>query len=157
MKAMTANEVLHETIVIERTYDADAGRVFAFFADPALRAIWGVPSDTAVIIYDEANFAIGGRDVFRCGAKSDPKYRGETHYLHIVAGSHIVSSETIDADGKRLSASLTTVQFLPKGTQTKLTLTVQIAAFEGRDMIEGTKFGHNAALANLAKALSGAA
>jgi hypothetical protein len=32
-----------------------------------------------------------------------------------------------------------------------------MAAFEGRDMIEGTKFGHNAALANLAKALGGAA
>ena len=104
-----------------------------------------------------ANFAIGGRDVFRCGAKSDPKYHGETRYLHIVPESHIVSSETIDADGKRLSASLTTVQLMPKGTQTKLTLTVQVAAFEGRDMIEGTRFGHNAALANLAKALSGAA
>jgi uncharacterized protein YndB with AHSA1/START domain len=153
---MTANPVLHETIVIERTYDAAVARVFALFADPVARAKWGVPSDTAVIIYDQAKFAIGGRDVFRCGAKSDPKYHGETHYLHIVPESHIVSSETIDADGKRLSASLTTVQFMPKGTKTKLILTVQIAAFEGRDMIEGTKFGHNAALANLAKALSGA-
>lgn len=154
---MTANQVLHETIVIERTYDAAVARVFAAFADPVMRAKWGVPSDTAVIIYDEANFAIGGRDVFRCGAKGDPKYHGETRYLHIVPENHIVSSETIDADGKRLSASLTTVQLMPKGTQTKLTLTVQVAAFEGRDMIEGTKFGHNAALANLAKALSGAA
>jgi uncharacterized protein YndB with AHSA1/START domain len=154
---VTANQVLHETIVMERTYDAAVDRVFASFADPVVRAKWGVPSDTAVIIYDEANFAIGGRDVFRCGARSDPKYRGETHYLHIVPESHIVSSETIDADGRRLSASLTTVQFMPKGTQTKLTLTVQVAAFEGRDMIEGAKFGHNAALANLAKALSGAA
>jgi uncharacterized protein YndB with AHSA1/START domain len=154
---VTANQILHETIVIERAYDAAVSRVFAAFADPAVRAKWSAPSDTAVIIYDEANFAIGGRDVFRCGAKSDPKYRGETHYLHIVADRHIVSSETIDADGRRLSASLTTVQLMPKGTQTKLTLTVQVAAFEGRDMIEGTKFGHNAALANLAKALSGAA
>ena len=152
---MTANQILHETIVIERTLDAVVARVFASFADPVFRAKWGVPSDTAIIIYDEANFAIGGRDVFRCGAKSDPKYRGETHYLHIVPESYIVSSETIDAHGERMSASLTTVQFMPKGTQTKLTLTVQVAAFEGRDIIEDTKFGHNAALANLAKALSG--
>jgi len=81
---MTANQVLHETIVIERTYDAAIARVFAAFADPVMRAKWGAPSDTAVIIYDKANFAIGGRDVFRCGAKSDPTYHGETHYLHIV-------------------------------------------------------------------------
>src|SRR5581483_212301 len=114
-------------------------------------------SDTAVIFYDETNFAAGGRDLFRCGARNDPKYRGETHYLHIVPDSCIVSSETIDADGRRLSAALTTVQLLPKGGQTRLTLTVQIAAFEGRDMIDGTRFGHNAALANLAKALSGGA
>jgi uncharacterized protein YndB with AHSA1/START domain len=152
---VTANQILHETIVIERTLDAVVARVFASFADPVARAKWGVPSDTAIIIYDEANFAIGGRDVFRCGAKSDPKYRGETHYLHIVPESYIVSSETIDAHGERMSASLTTVQFMPKGTQTKLTLTVQVAAFGGRDIIEDTKFGHNAALANLAKALSG--
>ena len=154
---MTANQVLHETIVIERTYDAAVTRVFAFFADPVLRAQWGAPSDTAVIFYDETNFAAGGRDLFRCGARNDPKYRGETHYLHIVPDSCIVSSETIDADGRRLSAALTTVQLLPKGGQTRLTLTVQIAAFEGRDMIDGTRFGHNAALANLAKALSGGA
>jgi hypothetical protein len=32
---------------------------------------------------------------------------------------------------------------------------VQVAAFEGRDIIEGAKFGHNAALAHLAKALGG--
>jgi uncharacterized protein YndB with AHSA1/START domain len=154
---MTGKQILHETIVIERNYDAAVARVFAFFADPVLRAQWGAPSDTAVILYDETNFTTGGRDVFRCGPRSAPKYRGETHYLHIVPESHIVSSETIDADGKRLSASLTTVQFLPKGTQTKLTLTVQIAAFEGREMIEGTRFGHNAALANLATALSSTA
>jgi hypothetical protein len=64
-----------------------------------------------------------------------------------------VSSETIDVDGKRLSASLTTVQFVSEGPQTHLKLTVQVAAFEGQDMVEGTKFGHNAALGNLFKFL----
>jgi hypothetical protein len=42
---------------------------------------------------------------------------------------------------------------MPMGLQTRLTLTVQVAASEGSDMIEGTKFGHNAALDNLARAL----
>jgi uncharacterized protein YndB with AHSA1/START domain len=146
---MTADRVLHETIVMERTYDALVARLFMAFADPLARVKWSAPSDTAIILYDETNFAVGGRDVFRCGARSDPKYRGETHYLHIVPDSRIVSSETIDAGGKRLSASLTTVEFIAQGTQTHLKLTVQVAAFEGPDMIEGTKFGHNAALGNL--------
>jgi uncharacterized protein YndB with AHSA1/START domain len=152
---MTANEILHDTIIFERSFDAPIASVFAAFADPAARAKWGAPSDTAAIVYDETNFATGGRDLFRCGASNDLKYHGETRYLHIVPERQIVSSETIDADGKRLSASLTTVQLASKGAQTKLTLTVQVAAFDGRDMIEGTRFGHTAALANLAKALGG--
>lgn len=153
---MKANQVLHETIVMERTYQAGIDRVFAAFADPEARAKWSAPSDTAVLIYDEADFTTGGRDLFRCGAKSDPKYHGETRYLHIAPAKHIVSSETIDADGKRLSASLATVQFTGNTAKTKLTLTVQVAAFEGRDMIEGTRFGHNAALNNLARWLQAA-
>lgn len=148
---MKANQVLHETILMERKYEADIDRVFAAFADPAARAKWSVPSDNAVLIYDEVNFTTGGRDLFRCGSKSDPTYHGETHYLHIVPAKHIVSSETIDTDGKRLSASLTTVQFTGNESKTNITLTVQVAAFEGRDMIEGMKFGHNAALNNLGR------
>jgi hypothetical protein len=70
-----------------------------------------------------------------------------------VPEGHIVSSETIDVDGKRLSASLTTVQFVSEGPQTHLKLTVHVAAFEGQDMIEGTKFRYNAALSNLFKLL----
>jgi uncharacterized protein YndB with AHSA1/START domain len=151
---MKNNPVLHETIEMERTYQAGIDRVFAAFADPAVRAKWGVPSDTAVFIYDEVNFTTGGRDLFRCGSKSDPKYHGETHYLHIVPDECIVSTETVDADGKRLSASLTTVQFTGDASTTKIALTVQVAAFGGSDMIEGTKFGHNAALNNLGRWLS---
>ena len=56
---MKANQVLHETIVMERTYGAGIDRVFAAFADPEARSKWSVPSDTAVLIYDEANFATG--------------------------------------------------------------------------------------------------
>jgi hypothetical protein len=47
--------------------DVSDGAVFASFADPVIRAKWSAPSDTAVLLYDEANFAIGGRDVFQCG------------------------------------------------------------------------------------------
>jgi hypothetical protein len=34
---------------------------------------------------------------------------------------------------------------------------VQVAVFEGSDMIEGTNFGHNAALDNLVRVLRGTA
>jgi uncharacterized protein YndB with AHSA1/START domain len=144
------SQIIQDTIVIERTYDTAVDRVFAAFADSAARVKWGVPSDTAVLIYDESDFRIGGRDRFRCGASSDPKYHGEARYLHIEPERHIVQCETIDADGERLSASLTTVEFKADGDRTHVKLTAQVAAFGSRDMIDGTKFGHDAALAKLA-------
>lgn len=146
---MSAKQIFHETVVMERTYEAGIDRVFSAFADPVARAKWSAPSDTAVLIYDEANFSIGGRDLFRCGARSDPKYHGEMHYLDIAPAKHIVWSETIDADGERLSASLATVSFTGDVSKAKVALTVHVAAFGGPDMIEGTKLGHDAALENL--------
>ena len=61
------------------------------------------------------------------------------------------STETVDADGERLSASLNSLEFGAEGNRTRLTLTVQVVAFGGRDMIEGTKFGYDASLDDLAK------
>ena len=53
-----------------------AGTVFSELGDPLARARWSAPSNDT-IVYDEADFRIGGTDVFRCGPKGDPKL--ETH------------------------------------------------------------------------------
>jgi len=64
----------HGTITVERSYRAPFERVFSEFADPVARARWTPPSKV-VLIYDEANFRAGGRDIFRCRPKNDPKFR----------------------------------------------------------------------------------
>jgi uncharacterized protein YndB with AHSA1/START domain len=150
---MTEHTTHHATIVIERTFDAPARLVFAALSDPISRARWSAPSDTAVMIYDEADFRVGGRDLFRCGAKNDPRYRGETHYRDIVPNRRIISTETVDELGTRLSMALTTVELEPDGERTKLKLTVQLAALDDPRMIDGTKAGYAGALANLARFL----
>src|ERR1700722_2422865 len=111
---------LHATLVFERDIPAPVEAVYAAFADPVARADWGTPSDTAVVIYDETDFREGGQDRFRCGAKSNPNIHGTTRYLEIVANSRVVSSETIVMNGKRLCASLPTLQLTPRGEKTKL-------------------------------------
>ena len=95
------NKPLHATIKLEHSYSAPLERVFSEFADPVARARWSAPSND-VLIYDEADFRVGGKDVFSCGPKGDLKFRGETRYLHIVANARVVSSETVDVDGQRL-------------------------------------------------------
>jgi uncharacterized protein YndB with AHSA1/START domain len=144
---MTAT--LQATLVFERTLPAPVDRVFDAFADPLRRAEWGTPSETATVIYDETDFREGGRDKFRCGAKSDPNIHGETQYLDIVANSRIVSSETITVGGARLCVSLTTLELTQEGKETKLKNTTQLSSFIGQDMVNGFTTGTNAALDNL--------
>jgi len=143
----------HATIKLEHSYAAPLERVFSEFADPVARARWSAPSNDA-LIYDEADFRVGGKDVFRCGPKGNPKFRGETRYLHIVPNARVVSSETVDMDGQPLAVALTTLDFEPTDDGTNLTATLQIVSFAGPDMIHGYESGNKSALNNLAQHLN---
>jgi uncharacterized protein YndB with AHSA1/START domain len=142
----------HATITVERFYRVPVERVFSEFADPVARARWSPPSND-VLMYDETDFRVGGRDVFRCGPKNDPKFRGETSYHLIVPNKRVVSSETLDADGQRLAVSLSTLDFEATGEGTNLKLTVQIVSLVGMSMIEGFESGNKSAFESLARHL----
>jgi uncharacterized protein YndB with AHSA1/START domain len=152
---MAPTMILHATLVFERDIPAQVEAVFAAFADPVARAAWGAPSETAVLIYDAADFREGGQDRFRCGAKADPTIHGTTHYLDIIAPLRIVSSETIVVAGKHVCASITTIELTPDGDKTMLKSTTQLASFIGADILKGHEAGTNAALDNLARYFSG--
>jgi uncharacterized protein YndB with AHSA1/START domain len=141
--------VTHATLVFERETPATVEKVFAAFASAKLRSEWGAPSETATIIYDQEDFREGGEDRFRCGSKSDPNIHGTTRYLEIIPGCRIVSSETILMDGKRLCASLITLELAQVDSRTKLRSTSQVASFIGQDMIKGTETGTSSSLDSL--------
>jgi len=152
---MSANEKSqHATLAFERTYRAPIERVFSEFADPVARARWSPPSND-VFIYDETDFRAGGRDLFRCGPKEDPKFHGETRYHLIVANRRVVSSETLDVDGRRLAVALNTLEFEAAGESTNLKLTVQVVSLAGAGLIAAYESGNKSALENFARHLSG--
>lgn len=146
---------LHVTLIFERHVPATAEEVFAALTDPVTRSQWGAPSETAVIIYDEADFREGGQDRFRCGSRADPNIHGTTRYLDIVSNQRVVSSETISMGGRRLCASLTTLELATHGSSTKLRQTTQLASFIGQDMVKGHEIGSNASLDNLVRYFEG--
>lgn len=149
---MADQNLKHATLQFERTCEAPVERVFAVFADPVARSEWGTPSDTAAFIYDEADFREGGQDVFRCGDKSNPQYRGVTTYLEILPNQRIVASEVVETLGRKLLITLATTLFEPAGRNTRVLVTAQLVSLAGEDMLEGAKFGHNASLDNLVEA-----
>ena len=147
---MTQSRTTHAPLVIERSFDASPARVFNAFADPAARMRWGVPSAKVELVYLEAGFRVGGRDVSRCGPAGSLMFDVELSYLDIVPEQRIVSVETVSQDATRLSVSLITVELQPSGKGTRLVLTDQIVALDGSDMVAGSRAGFNAVLDNLA-------
>jgi uncharacterized protein YndB with AHSA1/START domain len=146
---MSESATVHATLIFERRVPATADQVFAAFADVDERKKWGAPSDNTALIYDHADFREGGEDVFRCGSKSNPNFHGTTRYLDVAVNRRIVSSETISVDGRRLCASLSTLELNPDGDHTKLKSTIQLVSFVGQDMVKGHENGTNASLDNL--------
>lgn len=139
----------HTTIVLERTYDATPAQVFAAFAEPTARAEWAVPSGNIMLVYDAADFRVGGIDISRCGPPGDLMYLAETHYADIVPDQRIVSMETVSEHGKRVSVSLVTMEVMATSDGAKVVLTDQVTALDDPAILAGHQQGYSGALDNL--------
>ncbi|MBU2041259.1 MAG: SRPBCC domain-containing protein [Alphaproteobacteria bacterium] len=144
--------LLHETLTFERDYDASPARLFAALADPRSRARWAVP-EGARLVYDAADFRVGGIDLCRCGAPDDLRYHVENRYLAIEPSERIVLSETVREGDRILSHSLNSFEIAATATGVRLNLTIQLAAPEP-GMAAGVRHGHSAALDNLVDELA---
>ena len=123
--------------------------VFSEFADPVARARWSTSSGD-VLIYDQTEFREGGRELFRCGPKNDPRFHGVTFYHLIVPNECVISTETLEEDGQPLAISLNTMEFASAGEGTNLRVTVQILSLVRLGMIAGYEAGNKGALGNFA-------
>ncbi len=128
---METLSVTHSTFTIEREYAASPQMVFAAWASPEARRVWGAPNPSIDLIYDQADFRVGGCDVSRCIWAEGPPYVCVTRYLDIVENGRIVFTEVLEQGAARLSAALLTIELSGDGRTTRLHLTAQIAAFDG--------------------------
>ena len=152
---MNQNRKHHATIILERFFSETPARVFAEFADPVARAKWSAPSGDE-LVYDETDFRVGGRDIFRCGPKGDLRFRAETRYLIVEPDQCVVSSETMESEGHNVAVSLNTLELEPVTEGVTLRLTIQIASSVGESMIKGYESGNRSALEGLAAHLAAA-
>ena len=140
---MKARTVQHATFVIEANYDAPVDRVYAAFADPALKRRWfGDAEGWKDVTYD-LDFRVGGSERSRSrepGGGQVYLYQGRYH--DIVPNGRIVVAYDMTVDGKQLSSSLATVEFLPAdGNKTRLIYTEQAAYLDGADKPEDREAG----------------
>lgn len=131
---MKEYSVKHDTFSMERNYNVLPVRVFAAWADPAIKANWFPKSD-------EFDFRVGGREIVRGAPPEGPIYTSVATYQEIVPDQRIVYTISIDMGETRISVSVTTVEFKAEGAGTKLIYTEQCAFLDGLDSLEDHMHG----------------
>jgi uncharacterized protein YndB with AHSA1/START domain len=155
---MTYN-VQHRTFVIERIVKASPALVFSAWATEEGKAAWfAAPAGEWTPIERHFDFREGGTERLKgrwnaTGVVSD--FRCQYH--DIVADSRICYTYDMYVGDTKISVSLATVTFAPAGGGTRLTLTEQVAHFDGyptpEDREAGTGFLMDKVVAYIESAL----
>lgn len=97
------------------------------------------------------DFRVGGteRKLFR--SKHGLLFTNDTVYRDIVPGRRIVFAYNMSVNEKRISSSLSTIEFLAAQNGTRLRFTEQAAFFEGADGPQIREAGWNALFDRLAE------
>jgi len=146
---------VHSTFRLERYYEARPERVFHAFADTAAKRRWLVEGDGFEVFEHEADFRVGGREFSRFRYATGPEITNETIYQDIVPDARLIYCYRMTLGGAPMSASLTTIEFVPQGSGTLLILTEQGAYLDGSDDGTGREEGMRGLLEILAKEVEG--
>ncbi|QRP44892.1 SRPBCC family protein [Amycolatopsis sp. FDAARGOS 1241] len=123
-------DVKHATFTLERHYPVSPAKVFAAWADPAVKAGWFGAGDHSL------DFRVGGRETNRAG-----DFTFTSDYHDIVDGERIVYASTLSGGAGLATVSVTTVELVPDGSGTRLVLTEQGTFLDGHEEPEWRERG----------------
>ena len=129
---MTKDRAQHDSFTIERVIDAPVARVFAAWADPAAKARWFVGPPGQWQEYSRRmDFRVGGIEHVSGRHAGGMVSTFNAHYHDIVPDQRIIYAYEMDLDGKKISVSLATVDFVGEGAQTRMIFTEQVVFVNG--------------------------
>ncbi|MFM1815093.1 MAG: hypothetical protein RLZ98_1788 [Pseudomonadota bacterium] len=123
----------HRSFVFGHVFDVPAATLFDVFADAQSRQDLGAVNGTLKFDLQQADFRIGGTDLFRFGQHS-LKFHGQTQFHDIVPDQRIVATECITLADRPLSLTTLTMEFAPSDDRTRFKLTTQVAALDDADL-----------------------
>ncbi|NUP05882.1 MAG: polyketide cyclase [Polyangiaceae bacterium] len=150
---MTEHSVVHNTFVIERTYNASPARVFSALSDPVKKRRWFAEGEGFVIDEFTTDFRVNGLELTRFRPVGGPPMRNDCVYQDIVHERRIVFVYTMMIGDKRISSSLATMEIVPVGDKTQLVYTEQGAYFDGADQPKNREEGCRELLGKLEEEL----
>jgi len=118
---MPKRSTIYADFTVEKTFKAPVSRVYQMFADKPSKERWfRAPGD--VKVDHTMDFRVGGSE-FNSGQFSDGQvHTFKAYYYDIVPNERIVYSYDMYLDDKRISVSLTTLEFSQEDQTTKLVL-----------------------------------
>lgn len=148
--------IVHETITLERHYDATPERVFRAFSDAKAKAMWfpGGPDHWAVQGERTFDFREGGLETSATGPVGGELFYYTARYHDIVPNQRIILSYEMSHLGRRISVSMQSTELFGENGGTRLVLTDQGAYLDGLDVPRQRRGGIELELDRLSKALS---
>jgi len=121
--------VTHSTFVVERSYPQPPERVYSAFAQPARKRHWYAEGDHEIQEF-EMEFRVGGSERLHYRFKPGHPIAGseivnQSTFQDIVPEKRIVATAKMSLNGKPISITLLTFEFLASDSGTDLVLTNQ--------------------------------
>ncbi len=155
MTARTAKPAVHSTFRIERHYKVPPARVFFAFSDMASKRRWMVEGEGFTVFEYTADFRVGSGELARFAYGKGPEIVMQSVYQDIVPNERIVFCYRMGIGDTPMSASLTTIEFMPSDGGTLLVHTEQGTYLDGSDDGTGRETGTRGLLEILAKEVEG--
>jgi uncharacterized protein YndB with AHSA1/START domain len=146
--------VVHATFRLERRYAAPVARVWRALTEPEAKAEWFAgPTADWEPIERQMDVRVNGRERLKGRWKAGVVSTFEAVYHDVVPQQRLVYAYQMHLDDKKISVSLATVELIPAGNETRLTVTEQGAFLDGYDDAGARERGTGALLDALGAAL----
>jgi uncharacterized protein YndB with AHSA1/START domain len=152
---MKKRTVTHATFTLQRNFKKPPAKVFHAFSDMAAKEAWFHGPEEWGRDRHTMDFRVGGTEVSIGGPPGGPVSSFRALYQDIVPDQRIIYSYDMDLDGERISVSVATIEFVPDGSGTRLTLTEMGAYLDGWDKPGDREHGTRELLGNLARYVDG--